>query len=355
MKKRFWIPLLILVFIVVLWLLLPYLIKNHVNNVLADIEGYRGSIANVDLNLLQGAYTVDSLVIDKLEGDDRFPFVAVDQINLSLQWGALLKGEIVGDVELLSPEIHLMAETDRTEAQFGDDVDWRKPLQELMVIQINRFTVRDGSLHYMDMGTDPVVDLPLNDLELEISNITNVEALAEELPSRIKMTAISIGGGHLNLQAEANFLKPIPDVNLVLEFENVNLPDLNDLFEAYARVDTEQGEFSLYSEFVLKGGHIEGYVQPVILNLSVLDLADEDHDIFSAAWEIIVEGVTQIFRQQPRDQLATRVPVSGEVDDPEAGIFLTIWNIFRNAFIEAFERAVEGEIEFEDIEEDAGD
>ncbi len=351
MKKRIWIPLLIVILIAGLWLALPYLIKNHVNSVLADIEGYHGSIANVDLNLIQGAYAVDSLVIDKVEGDDRYPFVEVDRINLSLQWGALFSGEIVGEVELLSPDIHLMAETDDTEAQFGEDVDWREYLQDLMVIKINRFFIEDGSIHYMDMGTDPVVDLPLNDLELEILNITNVENKDDAMPTEITMSAISIGGGLLSLKADANFLKPIPDMDLEMEFENVNLPDLNDFFEAYFRVDAEQGEFSLYSEFVVKDGNLEGYVQPVILNLSVLDLDDEDHDVFSAAWEVIVEGVTYIFRNQEEDQLATRIPMSGEIDDPEVGVFTTIWNIFRNAFIEAFEQSVEGVIDFEDVEE----
>jgi len=355
MKKRIWIPLLILVLIVVLWIALPYLVKNHVNSVLADIDGYKGSITNVDLNLFRGAYAVDSLVIDKIDGDDRFPFVAVDRINLSLQWSALFKGEIVGEVEVLSPEIHLMAETDETEAQFGDDVDWRKHFQDLMVIRINRFFVEDGSIHFMDMGTDPVVDLPLDELELEILNITNVENLEDELPTRISMSAISIGGGHLNVKADANFLKPIPDIDLALEFENINLPDLNDFFEAYFRVDAEEGEFSLFSEFAIKDGHLEGYVQPVILNLRVLDLEDDDHDVFSAAWELIVEGVTQIFRNQPRDQLATRVPMSGEIDDPEIGIFSTIWNIFRNAFVEAFEQSVEGIIDFDDVDEEDGE
>lgn len=351
MKKRIWIPLLIVILIAGLWLALPYLIKNHVNSVLADIEGYEGSIATVDLNLFRGAYAVDSLVIDKVEGDGRYPFVAVDRINLSLQWSALFRGEIVGEVELLSPNIHLMAETDETEAQFGDDVDWREHLQDLMVIKINRFFVEDGSIHYMDMGTDPVVDLPLSGLELEILNITNVEDKDDDMPTRITMSAISIGGGHLSLRADANFLKPIPDIDLVLEFENINLPDLNDFFEAYLRVDAEQGEFSLYSEFVVKDGNLEGYLQPVILNLSVLDLEDEDHDVFSAAWELIVEGVTYIFRNHEEDQIATRLPMSGEIDDPDVGIFSTIWNIFRNAFIEAFEQSVEGIIDFGDVDE----
>lgn len=355
MKKKIWIPLLILFLIVVLWLALPYLVKNHINSVLANIEGHTGSVTNVDLNLFRGAYAVDSLVIDKIEGDERYPFVAVDRINLSLQWSALFRGEIVAEVEVLSPDIHLMAETDETEAQFGEDVDWVKHFQDLMVIKINRFYVEDGSIHYMDMGTEPVVDLPLNDLQLEILNITNVENLEKELPTRISMSAISIGGGHLNIQADANFLKTIPDLDLVLEFEDIHLPDLNDFFEAYFRVDAEEGEFSLYSEFALSDGYLEGYVQPVIVNLRVLDLEDEDHDVFSAAWELIVEGVSQIFRNHPEDQVATRVPMSGQIDDPEIGVFTTIWNIFRNAFVEAFERSVEGIIDFDDIDEGDGE
>lgn len=350
MKKRYWIPLLFLVLLIGLWLLMPLIIKNYINNVLGDIEGYRGSITNVHLNLLQGAYTVDSLVVDKLDGDDRYPFVAVDQINLSLDWGAILKGKIVGDVEVISPDAHLMAETEVTESQFGEDVNWRKYFQELMVIQINSFTVHDGNLHYMDMGTDPVVDLPVSNLDVEILNITNVEESAEALPSRIRMTGVSIGGGKLNLEADANFLSEVPDLDLVFEFENVKLPDLNDFFEAYAAIDVEQGEFSLYSEFTIEEGNIEGYIQPMIIDLSVLDLDDEDKDVVSAAWELVVAGVTQVFKNQSKDQLATRVPISGEVDDPDAGVYLTIWNIFRNAFIDAFEQSVEGVIEFDDEE-----
>lgn len=353
MKKRYWIPLLIVTFIIILWFALPTLITNYVNDVLADIDGYRGSVTHVDLNLFQGAYAVDSLVIDKLEGDERYPFVAVEQINLSLEWGALFKGRIVGDVEVLSPDIHLMAETDETEAQFGNDVDWTEPIKELMIIQIDRFTVRDGTIHYLDLGSDPQVDLPLRNLQLEISNISNVEERAEEMPSRIEMSATSIGGGNMSLQAEANLLKQIPDFDLSLEFEGVNLPDLNDFFEAYAGVDAEEGEFSLYSEIAVQDGNIEGYVQPVILNLSVLNLED-DQDFFSAAWEVIVAGVTEVFTNQEEDQLATRVPLRGELDSPDTDVFLTVWNVFRNAFIEAFQQAVEGVIEFEDAEEEDG-
>ena len=328
--------------ILVLWLALPYMIKNYINDVLADIDGYRASVSSVDLNLFHGAYSIDSLIIDKVDGDDRFPFVHIDQINVSLEWSALFKGRIVGSVKLLSPEINFMAETLKTEAQYGDDVDWRETFREFKLIQINSFVIRAGSIHYLDMGSDPVVDLQLDSLELQVSNISNVENLEVALPSHIVMTAVSIGGGRLDLHADANFLKTIPDIELALEFEDVHLPDLNNFLNAYAKVDAEEGVFSLYSEIMVKDGHIEGYIQPVLLNLSILDLTDEDHTVLTAAWEVIVEGASQIFRDHSKDQIATRAPISGKIDEAELGVFITVWNVFKNAFIEAFELSVDG-------------
>jgi hypothetical protein len=68
-----------------------------------------------------------------------------------------------------------------------------------MLIQINSFAIRDGTIHYMDMGSDPVVDLPLDNLEMEVFNKSNVENLEVELPSHITITSILIYGGCLNL------------------------------------------------------------------------------------------------------------------------------------------------------------
>lgn len=349
MKKRYWIPILSLIFIVILWISLPMLIMNYVNKVLSDIEGYEGSVSHVDLNLLKGAYVIEDLVIEKLEGEDRYPFVAIDQINFSLEWGALFKGRIVGDVELVSPNIKMMAETDERRALFGSDVDWTEPLKEMMYIQINRFAIRNGIIHYMDLSSDPVVDLPLRNIELEITNISNVEELTEELPSRINMTATSIGDGNLNLQAEANFLKQIPDFDLVLELEGVNIPDLNDFIEARARLNAKQGEFALYTELEVQNGKIEGYVKPVILNLRLMKLEDGNQNIVSAAWGEVAGEVLNFFTNQDKDQLATRVPIKGEIIHPEADVFLTIWSVFHNAFIDALQQSVEGMIRFDDL------
>jgi hypothetical protein len=43
-----------------------------------------------------------------------------------------------------------------------------------------------------------------------------------------------------------------------------------------------------------------------------------------------------MIRNQPKDRFGTKVPFSGNFDDPKAAVMTTIFNVFRNAFIKAF-------------------
>lgn len=348
MKKRYWIPLLVVAILVAVRLALPFWVENYVNRTLEDIEGYTGSVEDVDLNLYRGAYEVDSLVIDKIEADNPVPFLIIPKTDLSVEWGALLDGEIVGEVELLQPEINFMS-TGKDEGTFGEDADWVEPVKELMPIQINRFAITEGTIHYRDYYSDPQLDIPLHNFNLEILNISNVEEESDTLPTGITLNATSIGGGILNMEGQANLLQAIPDFDLTLEFEEVNLPDLNNFLEAYARVDAESGIFNLYTELIINDGIVEGYVKPIITDLNVVDL--EEGSALEVVWETIVGAVTEIFENQPRDQFATQVPLEGDLNDLEAGVFPAIWNIFRNAFVEAFSKQPIDEVNLENDEE----
>lgn len=346
MKKRYWIPILVILILVGIRIALPFWVEGQVNKALEDIPGYTGSISDVDLHLYRGAYTIDSLVIDKVEAENEVPFLSVDRIDFSIEWGALIKGAIVGEVWLLAPEISFVA----SEEEFGQDVDWTKTLKELIPIQINRFVIRQGIIRYLDFSTSPQIDIPLENLDLDILNISNVERVGRDLPTNIFLNAVSIGGGSLNVEARANLLKQIPDVDLTFEFEEVNLPALNDFLEAYVGVDAEQGEFNLYSEVIVDEGKIEGYVKPIIRNLKIINL--EEGNVLEVAWEGIVGLVTEVFENQSKDQFASQVPLQGDLNDLDTGTYPAIWNIFRNAFVEAFSKQTEGEINFGKDEEE---
>jgi hypothetical protein len=191
---------------------------------------------------------------------------------------------------------------------------------------------------FYDFTTKPKVDLSLSNVHLIAENLNNAKKQNDLLPSKVFMRATSIGGGNLEINMRINVLKEVPDLDMDMKFENVDLVALNDFFEAYAKIDIEKGDFNLYSEVAVKEGNINGYVKPLLNNLKVVDWKEDKEKPIKLVWESIVGGVAEIFENQPKNQFATRVPLKGNISNVETSFWPTLWNIFRNAFVEAFAR-----------------
>lgn len=345
MRTIFKVLLAILLVLIAVRIYLPYWITDYVNRELDDLPEYTGSIEGVNLNLYRGAYQVEGLEIDKIEEGIPAPFVKADLIDLSVQWGALFSGSLVGEIEIYRPVVNFGAN------QTGTEVDWTGQVKELMPIQINRFSVNDGEVAYRDFESDPEVVISLDNLQIEATNFSNVEAKEDSLPSIINVSAVSIGDGKLNAYARANVLKEIPDFDLDFSLEDVSLPALNDLSEAYANLDFEEGSFDLYVEMAVADGILEGYLRPIMTNVKIFDIEEDTDNVLSAIWEGAAEVVTSIFQNQPKDRFATQAPLEGDLNDPETSVWTTIANILRNTFVEAFQKQTDDSVDFEDVKQ----
>jgi len=342
----------VLVLIIVARLMLPYFVTRYVNKVLADIDGYEGSISNVDIHLIRGAYSIDDLKLFKVNGNERVPFIDISTIDLSVEWSALFKGSVVGEVIFEKPQLNFIGgDGDETkkpgnDTQTGENVDWTKPIKELMPLQINRLEINNGSVFFYDFTTKPKVDIHLDSLQLLATNLNNADKQKERLPSNVVASATSVGGGKLHINMDINVLKEIPDLDLNLKFEGIQMPALNDFFVAYSKVDIERGTFNLYSELVIKDGKITGYVKPLAQNIKVVNWEKDKENPFNLVWQAIVGVVAEFFENQKEDQFATKVPIEGTLKDIKSGVWPTIWNVFRNAFVGAFAKNTDNTIKF---------
>src|SRR5690606_6885672 len=98
----------------------------------------RGSIDDVDIALYRGAYKVKGLELFQVDGDHEVPFLDFPIIDLSVEWKALFKGAIVGEIIFENAAINFV-DTETEEApQTGEDVDWTEPIKDLMPLNINR-------------------------------------------------------------------------------------------------------------------------------------------------------------------------------------------------------------------------
>jgi len=350
MKKKYIIILSIVGLLVVARLMLPYFITRYVNKVLADIPGYWGKINDVDIHLYRGAYQIKGMQLFRVKGNDRIPFLDFPVIDLSVYWKAILKGKVAGEVAFDRPVINFIGGSDESESQSGGDVDWTKPLKDLMPLQIDQLKVAEGKITFADFTTRPKVDLSMTKVNLTATNLSNAQQKSETLPSDVLLTANSIGNGKLNAKMKINLLKPMPDFDLDLRFENVNIPALNDFFRAYAKVDLERGNFNLYSELALNEGVIKGYVKPIARNLKFIDWQkkEETKNPLHLVWEGVVGLIAQIFKNHPNDQLATTIPISGTVADTKIDIWTTLAGVLRNAFVKSLSLDTDGSVSFAD-------
>ena len=77
-------------------------------------------------------------------------------------------------------------------------------------------------------------------------------------------------------------------------------------------------------------------------------LGEEDKGFFEKLWEGFVGVFKFLFKNQGTDTLATRAPIEGDLNNLDTGLFTTIVNIFKNAWIEAFSTNVDEDIDFGD-------
>ncbi|MBL3657573.1 DUF748 domain-containing protein [Fulvivirga sediminis] len=351
MKKSLKVLLVVLVLLIGGRIYLPFWITDYVNKVLDEVTGYSGSIEGVTLSLYRGAYQIEGLKMVKTGEDIPVPFLDIENIDLSIQWGALFKGKVVGEVELLKPKINFVVSlADSTQAeQTGEGTDWTEPIKDLMPLQINHFAVNNGVIAYRDFSSDPKVDISIDSLQLQATNLGNAERKKGTLPSDISATATSVGGGVLSLKAKANLLKEIPDFDMNAKFEGVDMPALNDFAQAYAKLDFEKGTFNLYSEMAVADGQLEGYVKPIMNDLQIVNFSEDKKKPLKLIWEGFAELVKEIFENHPHDQFATKVPMKGDLNNPKTKIWPTIGNIFKNAFIQAIQKKTDDSVSFEDV------
>ena len=204
-KKRYLIPIILIVLIIIIRLALPSIVKNYMNSTLADIPGYSGKIDDIDIGLIRGAYVIKGLQLNKLVENSEVPFVKLPITDISVQWNALFKGGIVGEIILTDPELTFTAEENgKVQDTPAESEDWTKAFTDIVPININRFEIIKGKVAFVQPMADPSINLDMHDIDLVATNLRNVVLEERELPSTIDATAISIGNGNAKLNGKMN-------------------------------------------------------------------------------------------------------------------------------------------------------
>jgi hypothetical protein len=350
MKKKYKILIGVAILLITIRLILPYVVLHYANKTLANMKGYYGHIDDIDLSIYRGAYIINSIYLNKVDSVSKkqTDFFKSRDIDLSLEWGALFHGSIVGKLIFDTPK--LIFTKDKTELSDvkKDTTDFRKLLKAFMPLKVNRFEVNNGSIYYADNTSKPKVDISLKQTHILALNLTNVINNKVELPSTVTAQA-TVYEGTLNFAMKLNALAANPTFELNAEIRNTNLVLLNNFLKAYGNFDVNRGTFSLYTEMAAKDGKFIGYVKPIITNLKVLGPQDRHDSFFHKVWESVIGAAAFVFKNQKKNQLATKITIKGNFKDPQTKTLDAVWEVLRNAFIQALMPSIDNEININSI------
>ncbi|AZE65944.1 protein of unknown function [Pseudomonas synxantha] len=346
MKRRYswplWTIAALLVLLVALDLALPYLVRNYLNDKLADMGDYRGQITDVDLALWRGAYKINGLQIVKVDGKVPVPFVKAPLIDLSVSWHSLWYDHaVVAEVEFLKPELNFVdGGANKQASQTGKGTDWRAQLGKLLPITLNEVRIRDGKIAFHNFNSKPAVNLYATQVDASFFNLTNVVDVKGKRDATFEGKGMLLGQAPLEASATFDPLSNFEDFEFRFRAKEIQLKRLNDFAAAYGKFDFNAGSGAVVVEAQAEKGQLSGYIKPLLRDVEVFnwqqDVENKDKGIFRSIWEAVVGTGETVLKNQNKNQFATRVELSGSVHQQDISAFSAFLQILRNGFVQAF-------------------
>jgi hypothetical protein len=201
------------------------------------------------------------------------------------------------------------------------------------MLRIDRLDVVKSTFGFVNKTVKPSYRVFVSDTSM---SLTNLSSLPSGETSQAKLTGKFMGSGPASADFKLRPIRPGPDFDLAVQIEETDLKTMNDLLRAHGNFDVTAGRFAMYTELSVRDRRVSGYVKPLFQDMTVYDARqDRDKNVLRKVYEGVVGGVSRVLQNRPRDEVATRIEISGPLDNPNAGIIETIVGLVQNAFFKA--------------------
>jgi hypothetical protein len=304
--------------------------------VLTGLDGMRGTFSDVEVRLVDLSYAIRDLRIEKVSsGGSALPFFEVATARFGLHWRELLSGDVVARIDLDAPKLNVVeAKGDAPER--GQEIDEApkvaRRLRDLAPFLVERAQVKDGEILFVDAREPERPRLWFHGIEATLENFATRPALARGEPTVLAARGALQRTGRVQVFATADPLAKELTFAGQGRVEGLRLVELGELLRAKAGFVPEKGILDLSLRFQAVNGRISGGLRPILKDPGTRPArpglrAKLESGLTDAALDLFSDDVPG------RDAVATTIPLTGSVRDPEAQALPTIMGILRNAFV----------------------
>jgi len=319
---------------------LPWLVRDYVNDhVFTRIPGYQGHVDDVHMAIWRGAYELRGLEMRQLDSPSREPLFQSRDVEISVLWSALLRGQVVARYRVYQPQINFVAGHGGQKAQTGKGANWIEVIKKLSFLRIDRFETFDGTVHYSDPKSDPPVDVALTRVDAVVTNLNNSERQPKERVAHLELHALAVDQAQVAVDLQLDPFADKPDFQLKARVIQLQVARLRDFMRAYTVVDPKSGTLDVVTELNGRDGVVKGYVKPLFHDLQLLEwkhVGEQEKDPLHFIADAFGSVLNLVFQNQDKQQLATVAPVEGRIDGPSVEVLPTLGNLVKNAVVKAF-------------------
>ena len=332
--------LVVILLLVIARALLPYAVRHYLNARMDRMGEYHGQITDISLHLWRGGYTINGLRIVKTTGKLPAPLLDTPRADIELSWFALSHGVFRGKVNFTAPTVNFVEGHGEGDSQTGKGVDWRAELKLLAPMRLDEINVSNGTVTFQNFVSNPRVDLKMTDVNGTVTNLTNIQRRKGNRVATLHAIAKILVDAPFETDASFDPLSHFGDFSYQLQATGIQLTRANALAQAYAGLDFAGGTGTFSMELEARNGQLDGYAKPIFHDLKIFswkqDVVQDKKGPIKLAYEALAQGVVTLFENHANDQFATRVPISGRIDDKQLDTSQAIIGVLRNAFIKAY-------------------
>jgi len=199
-------------------------------NMNRHLKGYSVRIPGLHVQLSDLSVTLKGLAVFQQAHPDH-PIASFPILKARTRWHDILSGKLVAEFMLDKPNVTINLLQLRNEAASSvplKERGWQQAVEDIYPLKINTLIINDASITYIDQ--DPKRPLILSHLNLQATNIRNVNLPDKVYPSAFHLETAIFGTGHGTVDGNANFLaKPHPGIKGSIRLEKVPIDFLNTL------------------------------------------------------------------------------------------------------------------------------
>jgi hypothetical protein len=333
MARRLAIAVLVVVALVVATrLIIDPIAAHETRKALAQMKGFRGDFARVHVSVFPPRYSITRLKLTEAGGAERAPLFFADAVDVGVDWRRLLHGEVGVGARVLGPKITVTPQkAEAHEPARAPDVS--RQLRDAFPLEIERVEILQGEILYKDTSSPGAPEVWIHRLALTAENLATRKRLTGARPATVSARGLVADSGKMDLFVSADPLASPLAFAGRLEVVGLKLAELYQLIEPKTKLHVPKGTLNVFAEFTAKDGRLHGGIKPVLKNVEVSAGEGGPWNAVKA-WAANLGVKMASDRVPERNAVATTVPISGRLADPDVQLWPAVLGVVRNAFVE---------------------